>query len=126
MVKEGATVIDVGMNRTDDGLFGDVDPGAMERAAYMTPVPGGVGPMTIAMVLQNTVRAAQLRRADGSAGRALSDAAGPRRSARGGVLGRARMTHTGAPCVLASNQASHPAASEDPPGRPAVIVLAYL
>ena len=59
MVKEGSTVIDVGMNRTDDGLFGDVDPGAMERAAYMTPVPGGVGPMTIAMVLQNTVRAAR-------------------------------------------------------------------
>ena len=64
MVKEGATVIDVGMNRTDDGLFGDVDPGAMERAAYMTPVPGGVGPMTIAMVLHNTVRAAQLRRGE--------------------------------------------------------------
>ena len=62
MVKEGSTVIDVGMNRTDDGLFGDVDPGAMDRAAYMTPVPGGVGPMTIAMVLHNTVRAAQLRR----------------------------------------------------------------
>jgi methylenetetrahydrofolate dehydrogenase (NADP+) / methenyltetrahydrofolate cyclohydrolase len=63
MVKEGSTVIDVGMNRTDDGLFGDVDPGAMERAAFMTPVPGGVGPMTIAMVLQNAVRAAELRRA---------------------------------------------------------------
>lgn len=63
MVKTGSTVIDVGMNRTDDGLFGDVDPGALERAAYMTPVPGGVGPMTIAMVLQNAVRAAQLRRA---------------------------------------------------------------
>ena len=62
MVKMGATVIDVGMNRTDDGLFGDVDPGAMERAAYMTPVPGGVGPMTIAMLLQNAVRAARLRR----------------------------------------------------------------
>ena len=62
MVKAGSTVIDVGMNRTDDGLFGDVDPGAMERAAYMTPVPGGVGPMTIAMLLQNAVRAAQLRR----------------------------------------------------------------
>ncbi len=61
-IKPGAAVIDVGMNRTDDGLFGDVDPGAMERAAYMTPVPGGVGPMTIAMVLQNAVRAAQLRR----------------------------------------------------------------
>jgi len=62
MVKAGATVIDVGMNRTDDGLFGDVDPGAMELAAYMTPVPGGVGPMTIAMVLKNTVAAARSRR----------------------------------------------------------------
>jgi methylenetetrahydrofolate dehydrogenase (NADP+)/methenyltetrahydrofolate cyclohydrolase len=55
-------VIDVGMNRTEEGLFGDVDPGAAERAAYMTPVPGGVGPMTIAMVLQNTVTAARARR----------------------------------------------------------------
>jgi methylenetetrahydrofolate dehydrogenase (NADP+)/methenyltetrahydrofolate cyclohydrolase len=63
MVKTGSTVIDVGMNRTEEGLFGDVDPGAMERAAFMTPVPGGVGPMTIAMVLQNTVHAAELRRA---------------------------------------------------------------
>jgi methylenetetrahydrofolate dehydrogenase (NADP+)/methenyltetrahydrofolate cyclohydrolase len=62
MVKAGSTVVDVGMNRTDDGLFGDVDPGAMERAAYMTPVPGGVGPMTIAMVLKNTVTAARARR----------------------------------------------------------------
>jgi methylenetetrahydrofolate dehydrogenase (NADP+) / methenyltetrahydrofolate cyclohydrolase len=62
MVKAGATVIDVGMNRTDDGLYGDVDPGAMELAAYMTPVPGGVGPMTIAMVLKNTVTAARSRR----------------------------------------------------------------
>jgi methylenetetrahydrofolate dehydrogenase (NADP+)/methenyltetrahydrofolate cyclohydrolase len=62
MVKAGATVIDVGMNRTDGGLFGDVDPGAMERAAYMTPVPGGVGPMTIAMLLKNTVTAASARR----------------------------------------------------------------
>jgi methylenetetrahydrofolate dehydrogenase (NADP+)/methenyltetrahydrofolate cyclohydrolase len=56
-------VIDVGMNRTDDGLFGDVDPSAAERAAYITPVPGGVGPMTIAMVLKNTVAAARARRA---------------------------------------------------------------
>jgi methylenetetrahydrofolate dehydrogenase (NADP+)/methenyltetrahydrofolate cyclohydrolase len=62
MVKPGATVIDVGMNRTDDGLFGDVDPAAAERAAFITPVPGGVGPMTIAMVLQNTVAAARARR----------------------------------------------------------------
>ena len=62
MVKAGATVIDVGMNRTDDGLFGDVDPDALDRAAYMTPVPGGVGPMTIAMVLKNTASAARSRR----------------------------------------------------------------
>ena len=65
MVKAGATVIDVGMNRDEASrkVLGDVDPAAMERAAYMTPVPGGVGPMTIAMVLQNTVTAARLRRA---------------------------------------------------------------
>ena len=64
MVKAGATVIDVGMNRDENSrkVLGDVDPGAMQRAAYMTPVPGGVGPMTIAMVLQNTVTAARLRR----------------------------------------------------------------
>jgi methylenetetrahydrofolate dehydrogenase (NADP+)/methenyltetrahydrofolate cyclohydrolase len=62
MVKLGATVIDVGIGRTEAGLVGDVDPGAAEAAAYMTPVPGGVGPMTIAMLLQNTVRAARYRR----------------------------------------------------------------
>lgn len=62
MVKAGATVIDVGMNRTDEGLFGDVDPGAFERAAYMTPVPGGVGPMTVAMLLKSAVTAARSRR----------------------------------------------------------------
>jgi methylenetetrahydrofolate dehydrogenase (NADP+)/methenyltetrahydrofolate cyclohydrolase len=62
MVKAGSTVIDVGMNRTDDGLFGDVDPDARDLAAFMTPVPGGVGPMTIAMVLKNTVTAARARR----------------------------------------------------------------
>ncbi|HEY5694259.1 MAG TPA: bifunctional 5,10-methylenetetrahydrofolate dehydrogenase/5,10-methenyltetrahydrofolate cyclohydrolase [Gaiellaceae bacterium] len=64
MVKAGATVIDVGMNRAEGSrkVLGDVDPGALERAAYMTPVPGGVGPMTIAMVLQNAATAARLRR----------------------------------------------------------------
>ena len=61
MVKQGATVIDVGMNRTDAGLVGDVEPVAMEVAGHMTPVPGGVGPMTIACLLRNTVRAARLR-----------------------------------------------------------------
>jgi methylenetetrahydrofolate dehydrogenase (NADP+)/methenyltetrahydrofolate cyclohydrolase len=60
-VKPGAAVIDVGINRTDDGLKGDVqfDPVA-EKAGLITPVPGGVGPMTIAMLLRNTVTAAQL------------------------------------------------------------------
>jgi methylenetetrahydrofolate dehydrogenase (NADP+) / methenyltetrahydrofolate cyclohydrolase len=59
-VKEGATVIDVGMHRTDQGLTGDVDfEGAAERARLITPVPGGVGPMTIAMLLRNTLLAAK-------------------------------------------------------------------
>jgi methylenetetrahydrofolate dehydrogenase (NADP+)/methenyltetrahydrofolate cyclohydrolase len=62
MVKVGAAVIDVGIVRTDAGLLGDVDPGAADVAAYLTPVPGGVGPMTIAMLLANTVRAARFRR----------------------------------------------------------------
>ena len=62
MVGEGATVIDVGTNRTDDGLVGDVDFEAVrERAGALTPVPGGVGPMTIAMLLSNTVEAARLQ-----------------------------------------------------------------
>jgi methylenetetrahydrofolate dehydrogenase (NADP+) / methenyltetrahydrofolate cyclohydrolase len=64
MVKERAVVVDVGMNRTEAGLVGDVDAGAMEVAAYMTPVPGGVGPMTIACLLQNAVRCARYRRGD--------------------------------------------------------------
>jgi methylenetetrahydrofolate dehydrogenase (NADP+)/methenyltetrahydrofolate cyclohydrolase len=62
MVKEGATVIDVGMNRTPEGLRGDLDRDVVERAGLMTPVPGGVGPMTIASLLRNTVKAARLRR----------------------------------------------------------------
>ena len=61
-VKPGATVIDVGINRTDDGLVGDVDFEAVaEVAGAITPVPGGVGPMTIAMLLANTVQAARAR-----------------------------------------------------------------
>jgi methylenetetrahydrofolate dehydrogenase (NADP+) / methenyltetrahydrofolate cyclohydrolase len=60
MVGEGAVVIDVGTNRTDDGLVGDVDFDAVrERARAITPVPGGVGPMTRAMLLVNTLRAAK-------------------------------------------------------------------
>jgi methylenetetrahydrofolate dehydrogenase (NADP+) / methenyltetrahydrofolate cyclohydrolase len=59
-VKEGAVVIDVGTNRTDAGLTGDVDfQAAAERARLITPVPGGVGPMTIAMLLRNTLQAAK-------------------------------------------------------------------
>ena len=62
MIRPGATVIDVGINPTDDGLVGDVDfEAAKEVAGAITPVPGGVGPMTIAMLLSNTVRAARLR-----------------------------------------------------------------
>jgi methylenetetrahydrofolate dehydrogenase (NADP+) / methenyltetrahydrofolate cyclohydrolase len=61
-VKEGAAVIDVGMNRGDEGVVGDVDPAAAERARLITPVPGGVGPMTIAMLLASAVRAAKYRR----------------------------------------------------------------
>jgi methylenetetrahydrofolate dehydrogenase (NADP+)/methenyltetrahydrofolate cyclohydrolase len=61
-VRPGAAVIDVGMNRTDDGLAGDVDfESVKEVAGVITPVPGGVGPMTIAMLLSNTVRAATAR-----------------------------------------------------------------
>ncbi len=63
-IREGATVIDVGMNRTEQGLRGDVDPGAGERAGLITPVPGGVGPMTIALLLRNTLRAARYRRGE--------------------------------------------------------------
>jgi methylenetetrahydrofolate dehydrogenase (NADP+)/methenyltetrahydrofolate cyclohydrolase len=61
-VKEGAVVIDVGINRTEHGLVGDVEfAAAAERASLITPVPGGVGPMTIAMLLRNTVQAARTR-----------------------------------------------------------------
>jgi methylenetetrahydrofolate dehydrogenase (NADP+)/methenyltetrahydrofolate cyclohydrolase len=63
MVKPGATVIDVGINRTADGLVGDVDfEPAAEVAGAITPVPGGVGPMTIAMLMRNTLTAASARR----------------------------------------------------------------
>jgi len=64
MVKERAVVVDVGMNRTEAGLVGDVDPGALDVASYMTPVPGGVGPMTIACLLENAVRCARYRRGE--------------------------------------------------------------
>ena len=59
MVKPGAAVIDVGLNRVDGKLCGDVDPAAAAVAGYLTPVPGGVGPMTITMLMKNTLRAAE-------------------------------------------------------------------
>ena len=58
-VKEGAVVIDVGISRTPTGLLGDVDPGVMEVASFVAPMPGGVGPMTRAMLLQNVVEACE-------------------------------------------------------------------
>jgi methylenetetrahydrofolate dehydrogenase (NADP+)/methenyltetrahydrofolate cyclohydrolase len=58
-IKPGATVLDVGISRTDAGLLGDVDPGVMGVAAYVAPMPGGVGPMTRAMLLQNVVEACE-------------------------------------------------------------------
>jgi len=62
MVKRGAAVVDVGINRTEAGLVGDVDSGVADMASFLTPVPGGVGPMTIACLLANAIRAARYRR----------------------------------------------------------------
>jgi methylenetetrahydrofolate dehydrogenase (NADP+)/methenyltetrahydrofolate cyclohydrolase len=69
-VKRGAVVMDVGINRTDDGLVGDVDfDRVVDRASLITPVPGGVGPMTPAMLLSNTVIAARIQAGDYDAAR---------------------------------------------------------
>lgn len=66
MVKDGAVVIDVGINRTENGLVGDVDfESVKEKASYITPVPGGVGPMTISMLLENTYLSALRRENNG-------------------------------------------------------------
>ena len=62
MVKSGATVLDVGLTRTDEGIRGDVDRAVAEVAGLLTPMPGGVGPMTIAMLLRSAVKAARFRR----------------------------------------------------------------
>ena len=58
-IKSGATVLDVGISRTDSGLVGDIDPGVLDVAAYVAPMPGGVGPMTRAMLLTNVVEACE-------------------------------------------------------------------
>ena len=63
MIKENAVVIDVGINRTDDGIVGDVDfENVSKKVSYITPVPGGVGPMTIAMLMNNVVKSAKNRK----------------------------------------------------------------
>lgn len=59
MIKPGAAILDVGISRTEKGLLGDVDPGVMEVASYVAPMPGGVGPMTRAMLLMNVVDACE-------------------------------------------------------------------
>ena len=59
MIKEGAVLVDVGISRTEAGLIGDIDPGAQERARFISPMPGGVGPMTRAMLLQNVIEASE-------------------------------------------------------------------
>ena len=59
MIRPGAAVVDVGITRTDAGLAGDVDPGVAEVAGWLAPMPGGVGPMTRAMLLANVVEAAE-------------------------------------------------------------------
>ena len=66
MIKDGAVVIDVGINRLDTGeIVGDIDfESVSKKASYITPVPGGVGPMTIAMLLNNVVKAAMLFETD--------------------------------------------------------------
>jgi methylenetetrahydrofolate dehydrogenase (NADP+)/methenyltetrahydrofolate cyclohydrolase len=62
MVKPGASVLDVGLTRTEDGIRGDVDPAVAEVAGFLTPMPGGTGPMTIALLLRSAVKAARYRR----------------------------------------------------------------
>ena len=66
MVRPGAVVIDVGINRTEQGLVGDVDfDSVAEIASHITPVPGGIGPLTVTMLLENTLHAARLQRIEG-------------------------------------------------------------
>jgi methylenetetrahydrofolate dehydrogenase (NADP+)/methenyltetrahydrofolate cyclohydrolase len=62
MVKPGATVLDVGLTRTDEGIRGDADPAVADVAGLLTPMPGGTGPMTIALLLESAVKAARYRR----------------------------------------------------------------
>jgi methylenetetrahydrofolate dehydrogenase (NADP+)/methenyltetrahydrofolate cyclohydrolase len=82
-VRPGAVVVDVGVNRVEGRLLGDVHPEVAEVAGALTPVPGGVGPMTVAMLMANTVKAALLRRygapsLTGSSGRPWRPTSWPR------------------------------------------------
>ena len=105
MVREGAVVIDVGTNRTDDGLVGDVDFDAVrERAGAITPVPGGVGPMTRAMLLVNTLRAARQVRL------ALPRHAGRPYCAATGQVGTSRVLRGVGQAIPRSGPPSPPAA----------------
>ena len=66
MIKPGAVVIDIGINQTEDGIVGDVDTNAvLDLAGWVTPVPGGVGPVTVAILLRNAIVAHQRQRAAG-------------------------------------------------------------
>jgi methylenetetrahydrofolate dehydrogenase (NADP+)/methenyltetrahydrofolate cyclohydrolase len=58
-IKDGSVLLDVGITRTDSGLLGDIDPACATKASYIAPMPGGVGPMTRAMLLQNVVEMAR-------------------------------------------------------------------
>ena len=62
MVRPGAAVLDVGLTRTEEGIRGDVDPAVADVAGHLTPMPGGTGPMTIALLLRSAVKAARYRR----------------------------------------------------------------
>jgi methylenetetrahydrofolate dehydrogenase (NADP+)/methenyltetrahydrofolate cyclohydrolase len=84
MIRPGAAVLDVGITRTEAGLTGDVDPGVAEVAGYLAPVPGGVGPMTRAMLLSNVVEIAERRAAAGRPAGLQADRAGRASLATGG------------------------------------------
>ena len=111
-VKPGAVVIDVGMNRLEDGLYGDVDFEAVsEVAGAITPVPGGVGPMTIAMLLRNTLLAARMQ-FESAGGRVTG--AGVKRPGPGGGAGGQAGDDTAASLSAAAAAAAGATSGEEP------------